>query len=261
MKCLKIMSMLSFLAVVIYGCGGSGAVQPGEFNTISVDITPSRTEAMINWLTDEPADSKLLYGTSTAYSDSVMDDSLVLSHSVTVTGLIQETEYHIQAVSENGSGYQGCSMDTSFITVANVNISLLDTVVSVGAVFQYPVRVEDAVNLQGLEYRIHYDVDILTVLDLLKGPFAPYTNVGQFQFDIDTTAGSVYNAVSWPVIFLGDTLIGTDADGGGVLTYVKFQAVSAGTSNVSFPLDSLVFLDVYFQDLNGSAFDGEIVVQ
>ncbi|MEW6752887.1 MAG: fibronectin type III domain-containing protein [Candidatus Latescibacterota bacterium] len=69
----------------------------------------TQTAATVQWVTDEPADSRIQYGTTTAYGQEVVlaEDEVV--HTVEVTDLLPETEYHLRAGStdaqDNGPAY------------------------------------------------------------------------------------------------------------------------------------------------------------
>jgi glucose/arabinose dehydrogenase len=59
----------------------------------------------ITWNTDIPADSQVQYGPTTAYgSTTVLDRTLVTSHSVTITGLNRKTQYFFQVLSRDVVG-------------------------------------------------------------------------------------------------------------------------------------------------------------
>ena len=73
---------------------------------IAVSRTP--TTATITWTTDEPADSSVHYGPSTSswgsYPSTLSDTALATAHSVTVTGLAEETTYYFMVGSTDASG-------------------------------------------------------------------------------------------------------------------------------------------------------------
>jgi hypothetical protein len=73
--------------------------------------------ATITWTTDQPANSQVFYGTTTAYgSSSALDSTLVTSHTVNISGLTAATQYHLQAQSQNAGGIMGTSADLVFTT-------------------------------------------------------------------------------------------------------------------------------------------------
>ena len=62
------------------------------------------SSAEIHWTTDEPATSRVDYGTTTALGSVVESALLVTDHVVTLTGLAPDTEHHFRATSVDGSG-------------------------------------------------------------------------------------------------------------------------------------------------------------
>ncbi|MCR4322958.1 MAG: fibronectin type III domain-containing protein [Candidatus Azambacteria bacterium] len=81
-----------------------------------------QTGATINWTTDEPADSQVEYGTSTAYG---LSSSLVIAtttaHSISVIGLTESTTYHYLVKSKDDAGNLATSTDQTFTTLAPVD--------------------------------------------------------------------------------------------------------------------------------------------
>ena len=62
------------------------------------------TSATIIWTTDEPADSVVNYGNTTALGLTASDASLVTSHSVSLGGLDPATTYYYEVQSTDGAG-------------------------------------------------------------------------------------------------------------------------------------------------------------
>jgi hypothetical protein len=71
-------------------------------------VTPNSittTGATITWTTDQPSSSQVEFGTSATYGSlSVLNASLVTSHSVTLTGLTAGTSYNYAALSTDPGG-------------------------------------------------------------------------------------------------------------------------------------------------------------
>ncbi|WDN87095.1 hypothetical protein BuS5_00063 [Desulfosarcina sp. BuS5] len=84
-------------------------VQAGNMSTQSATIT---------WTTDEPSSSKAEYGESNNYGLEVTDLSLVTNHTISVSGLLQETAYHFKVISSDSSGNTSESDDFTFTTGA-----------------------------------------------------------------------------------------------------------------------------------------------
>jgi regulation of enolase protein 1 (concanavalin A-like superfamily) len=83
----------------------------------AVSATPSSNSAVVNWTTDVAADSRVDYGLTSAYGANVSSATLVVSHSLTVSGLSCGTLYHYKVTSTN-SGGSSSSSDATFNTVA-----------------------------------------------------------------------------------------------------------------------------------------------
>ena len=67
--------------------------------------TVSGQSATITWTTDENATTQVEYGTSVSYGSlTTLNESLVLSHSATLTGLALDTTYFYRVKSRDGSG-------------------------------------------------------------------------------------------------------------------------------------------------------------
>jgi hypothetical protein len=104
------------------------------FITATPDTTPpvlgaiqatavTRSEAVILWSSDEPADSQVEYGTTTAYgSVTPLDSTLVTSHTVSLSGLAPSTLYHYHVKSRDGSGNPAVSADFTFTTTATLSL-------------------------------------------------------------------------------------------------------------------------------------------
>ncbi len=100
-----------------------GAIIPDTIPPVLSAITAQTIgmdKATLTWTTNEPSDSEVDYGTTTAYgSTSPFDATLVTNHSVTITGLTQETLYHFLVKSDDASHNQAVSGDNSFKTASN----------------------------------------------------------------------------------------------------------------------------------------------
>lgn len=125
---------------VQYASGFSGSTNGGRYNYIDnitqayiehqsapviSNIAVSGTEttsATITWTTDEPATSQVVYGTTSAYgSSTTVDQTLKISHSVTLTGLATDTVYHFAVKSADELSNESTSNDGTFNTGTPVN--------------------------------------------------------------------------------------------------------------------------------------------
>jgi len=96
----------------------SGDLVPPVITNVAVSGITS-TGAVIAWTTNEPATSQVEYGTSTAYGQtSPTDATLVISHSVTLTGLNAGTLYHFRVHSVDASNNAAASGDGTFTTAS-----------------------------------------------------------------------------------------------------------------------------------------------
>ncbi len=77
----------------------------------------SSTGAIITWTTDEAATSKVEYGITNAYgSTTTISNTLVTSHSQTLSGLSPATTIHYRVTSQDGTGNTAMSGDKTFTT-------------------------------------------------------------------------------------------------------------------------------------------------
>ena len=100
----------AYAAVLAAGGGGGGDVTPPVLSNFS-ETGITTTSAVINWSTNEPADSYVNYG-SVAY-----DGALVTSHSMELTGLTPNTTYNYYVQSTDAAGNTGTSGTLSFTTL------------------------------------------------------------------------------------------------------------------------------------------------
>jgi hypothetical protein len=76
--------------------------------------------ATLGWTSDEPSDSQVECGLTTAYgSMTALDSALVLTHARTPGGLLAATLYHCRARSRDAAGNLAVSADYTFTTAAS----------------------------------------------------------------------------------------------------------------------------------------------
>ncbi|MDD5688278.1 MAG: carbohydrate-binding protein [Elusimicrobia bacterium] len=115
----------------------SGSTDAGNFDyikliSLTADTTPPSVSVVtptsitgsgvvVTWTTNEPANSKIEYGLTTSYGSAttVTDIAGVYTHSVTLSGLTQNTVYHYRIVSVDMNGNITTSGDYSFTTTKN----------------------------------------------------------------------------------------------------------------------------------------------
>ena len=129
------------------------ALTAGEVNTIkdsynttddvtapvvsNIQATVTNTTATITWDTNELSDSTVNYGLDNSYGLAQSNTTLVNNHSITLTGLSTDTDYHFQIFSSDGSSNSSTSTDQNFTTastsdttppvVSAINVAVTDT--------------------------------------------------------------------------------------------------------------------------------------
>jgi hypothetical protein len=100
---------------------------PGSTNTdttppVISNVASSNTTAAaatVTWSTNEPADTQVQYGTTTAYgASSPLNATDVTAHSVALSGLAASTVYHYRVLSRDAAGNLATSGDFTFATAA-----------------------------------------------------------------------------------------------------------------------------------------------
>jgi len=94
-------------------------------NVSLVTIAPVATSsAAVNWTTDEVANGEVEYGLTASYGHtSNLDTAFSLNHSITLTGLTPNTEYHYRIKSSDEIGNQAVTSDNNFSTESLVSVS------------------------------------------------------------------------------------------------------------------------------------------
>jgi len=141
---------------------------PTISNVAAVNVGSSA--ATIMWTTDERSDSQVEYGTTSAYGNStLLDVSLVTSHSVTLTGLSPSTLYHYRVRSRDAAGNLAVSGDFTFTTSApgqvlfqndfeSGDFSAWDFVWNLGLPNAWTVQ-DEIVHSGKYAARVHYYID------------------------------------------------------------------------------------------------------
>jgi regulation of enolase protein 1 (concanavalin A-like superfamily)/chitodextrinase len=84
----------------------------------AVSAQAGASSATVAWTTDEPADSRVEYGPTTAYGESRSDATLTTAHSLNLTGLACETSYHYRVSSADANANRSTGTDRTFTTGA-----------------------------------------------------------------------------------------------------------------------------------------------
>ena len=96
----------------------------------SVTSTPSSTSAVITWTTSELASSQVVYGPTAQYgATTTLADVAprVVSHGVTLTGLVACATYHYRVISTDGAGNSATSTDANLLTLGCAGSSPVST--------------------------------------------------------------------------------------------------------------------------------------
>lgn len=80
-------------------------------NNITTDL------AVISWTTDQPSDSWVDYGETTAYGINASDAVLVTAHTITLNNLSPDKTYHFKVTSKNSDNLSSSSGDNTFTTL------------------------------------------------------------------------------------------------------------------------------------------------
>jgi hypothetical protein len=80
-------------------------------------VSSTSSSMSIYWSTDKASDSRVDYGTSSAYGSSVQQSDLVSSHNVLISGLTPATAYYVRITSKTSTGLSV----TSTFTVKTAN--------------------------------------------------------------------------------------------------------------------------------------------
>jgi virginiamycin B lyase len=109
------------------------------------------TQATISWISDTPSTSQVQYGPTTSRGQtSALDETLVTSHNVTLSGLWPHTKYHYAVVGIDAAGGRTVSADGVFTTfsvpgpaISNVAISnVTSTSVTISWVTDIPATAQ-----------------------------------------------------------------------------------------------------------------------
>ena len=87
------------------------------------------SSATITWTTDDPSTSQVEYGPTGTYGTlTTIDNHLVQSHSVTLSGLASNQLYHYRVRSKNCASMETVSTDHSFTTITDTTAPIMTNV-------------------------------------------------------------------------------------------------------------------------------------
>ncbi len=87
-----------------------------EPTVTGLNAAPASDGAKITWTTDEPASSRVEYGTTTAYGSVATASGNTTTHSVEISGLAPSTKYQYRVVSTDAAGNTATSANGTFTT-------------------------------------------------------------------------------------------------------------------------------------------------
>lgn len=96
----------------------SGDVTPPIISNVQV-VNITDTSARVTWQTNEPATSRVDYGTTTSYGLSLSDPGLVFFHSIDITGLSPLTLYNFFVTSADAASNVATSSNGTFATTGD----------------------------------------------------------------------------------------------------------------------------------------------
>lgn len=126
-------------------------------NAIAITLN----EATITWATDEPADSQVQYGATTAYGSATgLNPAMATAHSQGLTGLQPGTVYHYRVLSRDAAGNLATSSDVTFTTASDTAPPSVPTDLTVAVISTSQINLSwsapaDNVGVAG--YRIYRD--------------------------------------------------------------------------------------------------------
>ncbi|MFC1998763.1 fibronectin type III domain-containing protein [Chloroflexota bacterium] len=115
MKLLAILLLTSLLTTACVGAPSSDTTSPTITEVAVSEIT--ETSVVVTWTTNEPCDSQVECGLTTAYGIALdLETTLSAIHLVGITGLDADTTYHYRVKSSDAAGNQAVSSDYTFAT-------------------------------------------------------------------------------------------------------------------------------------------------
>ena len=161
------------LTAVARDCSGNTATSTGvAVTTSNVDTTPpiissvaaseiQTTAATIGWTTNEPADSQVEYGLTTAYgSSTTLNTGKITSHAVPVNNLTPGTLYNFRVKSRDVAGNLATSANFTFTTTAvadttapNVTLTAPADGATVSGTVQITASASDNIGVVGVQFK------------------------------------------------------------------------------------------------------------
>jgi hypothetical protein len=108
-------------ALCLAGCAGGSAQQdpnPTSTSITGVSVSATTDSAIVPWMTNVMATSRVDYGLTSQYGSLVSDPSLVIRHSLTLNSLACKSVYHYKVTSVSAAGDSASTVDATFTTNA-----------------------------------------------------------------------------------------------------------------------------------------------
>ena len=203
--------------------------------------TPTATTATITWSTDEAASSQVEYGTTTAYGlITTLNDTLLTTHSVAITGLTIGTDYHYRVISTDAVGNVGTSADEAFGT-AYLGYVATRGYIDIG---------DNTTDKQLMSRTFHYARDNITSLQLVLPNWWINGSAATEQLmakPATTTASIEYPIGTFTQVTFGGSATGTIPAGG---TLVSDPVA------VNIPSGAEFYVRIFFENASGIVYNG-----
>ena len=138
--------------------------EPPEITSGPQAVNVTSHSADIRWHTDEPADSKVAYGTSASFGQTVENTNLVTSHSLNLHALKPSTVYYYRVSSKDKLGNGPTVSNTLTFTTSDIVARLPSLSLDPGADIVFPLTITD-VSEQGItavDIVVTYDPNLLS---------------------------------------------------------------------------------------------------
>jgi hypothetical protein len=93
-----------------------------DITPTGVSVSPGAAGATVSWNTADSSNSRVDYGTTSAYGNAVSNPALVTSHSLSISGLTCGTTYHYKVTS--AASYAGATASTADATFATTSCAV-----------------------------------------------------------------------------------------------------------------------------------------
>jgi len=242
--------------------------------------------ATVTWTTDQPTDSQVEYGTTTAYGNVVSDPTLTTTHSLSLTGLVSNTTYHFEVTATNTYGTSSSSGDYIFSTLSSITLTITSpfdaeaiarTDVLVRGTLANATGQETGVVVNGVVAVVFGNEFVVNHVPLVEGAntvTVTATDVvgNTAQAAVAVTAATPAQAVTVSAAALGlapfETTLTMDSTldlAGAVLSYtgpgtVEFLSVTPGSARVRMTVEGTYLFTVTVRDAANTPYQDTVAV-